>query len=410
MSIFKRGNVYWYKFMWNGEMIRESTKQRNQNTARNIESAHRTKLANGLVGIREKKVAPTLREFCDTRFEPWAKSTFEKTTPTNWLWFRGGMRPLLAFKPLASARLDTINNELAAEFASYRQADNKQVTTVNSSLRVLRRVLGLAAEWGVIEARPTISLLPGEHHRDTVVTLEQELAYLDHAPEPLRSIATVLVDTGLRPDECYRLRWEDMHWRSGRYGTLSVTHGKTPAARRTIPMSARVRFILETRWEIVGKPIEGWLWPAPTKAGHVDHSSLKKQHTRAFRLANAAIEERNKRNGTKEREIKPWVLYSFRHTFLTRLGQSGCDAWTLARIAGHSSIAISSRYVHPSEDAVSNAMSRLGGHNIGHSENKTDFSSMVELPQKVEKKAEEWCARRDSNSRPNAPEAFALSS
>jgi hypothetical protein len=61
------------------------------------------------------------------------------------------------------------------------------------------------------------------------------------------------------------------------------------------------------------------LWPAPTKAEHVDHSSLKKQHTRAFRLANAAIEERNKRNGTKEREIKPWVLYSFRHTFLTRL-------------------------------------------------------------------------------------------
>jgi hypothetical protein len=119
MSIFKRGNVYWYKFMWNGAMIRESTKQGNQNTARNIESAHRTKLANGLVGIREKKVAPTLREFCDKRFEPWAKSTFEKSVPTNWLWFRGGMRPLLAFKPLASARLDTINNELAAEFASY---------------------------------------------------------------------------------------------------------------------------------------------------------------------------------------------------------------------------------------------------------------------------------------------------
>ena len=112
MSIFKRGKVYWYKFMWNGETIRESTKQGNQNTARNIESAHRTSLANGLVGIREKKTAPTLKEFCDTRFEPWAKSTFEKTTPTNWLWFRGGMRPLLAFKPLASARLDTIGNEL----------------------------------------------------------------------------------------------------------------------------------------------------------------------------------------------------------------------------------------------------------------------------------------------------------
>ena len=61
------------------------------------------------------------------------------------------------------------------------------------------------------------------------------------------------------------------------------------------------------------------------------------------------------------------VLYTLRHTFLTRLGQSGCDAWTLARIAGHSSIAICSRYVHPSEDAVLDAVSWLGGHKIGHS-------------------------------------------
>jgi integrase len=69
------------------------------------------------------------------------------------------------------------------------------------------------------------------------------------------------------------------------------------------------------------------------------------------------------------------VLYSLRHTFLTRLGQSGCDVWTLARIAGHASIAISSRYVHPSEDAVLDAISRLGGHKIGHSEN-----ALAQLP------------------------------
>jgi len=49
-------------------------------------------------------------------------------------------------------------------------------------------------------------------------------------------------------------------------------------------------------------------------------------------------------------------------TFLTHLGESGCDAWTLARIAGYSNIAISQRYVHPSGDAVLLAMSRLGGH------------------------------------------------
>ena len=79
---------------------------------------------------------------------------------------------------------------------------------------------------------------------------------------------------------------------------------------------------------------------------------MLKQHRRALRLSG----------------VRPFVLYSIRHTFLTKLGASGCDAWTLARIAGHSNIAMSSRYVHPQEDAVLAAMERLGGHRIGHSE------------------------------------------
>jgi integrase len=410
MSIYKRGKVYWYKFMWNGEVIRESTKQGNQNTARNMESAHRTALANGLVGIRSKKPIPTLREFCTSRFEPWAKSTFEKNALNNWLWFRGGIRALLGYRPMANAKLNIITNELAAEFASHRQASGKQVSTVNSSLRVLRRILGLAAEWGVLETRPTISLIPGERHRETVVTPREQRLYFDHAPEPLKSIATILVETGIRPDECYRLRWEDLHWGSFGKAKLRVTKGKTPAARRVIPMSEQVHFILETRWELAGKPSEGWIWPAATKVGHVDHSTLKKKHALTFRTANAAIAEQNQREHTHDKELVPWVLYSFRHTFLTRLGQSGCDAWTLARIAGHASIAISSRYVHPSQDAVSNAMFRLSGHNIRHSDVEAKNSEAENALEVVEGEGEVWCARRDSNSRPIAPEAIALSS
>src|SRR3974390_3235689 len=79
--------------------------------------------------------------------------------------------------------------------------------------------------------------------------------------------------------------------------------------------------------------------------------TLKKQHRKALRLS----------------RVRPFVLYSLRHTFLTRLGESGCDAWTLARIAGHSTTAMSACYVHPSEDAVLAAVERLGGHNFGHS-------------------------------------------
>src|SRR5271156_464152 len=58
MSIFKRGNVYWYHFMFNGEHVQRSTKQGNPRTARQIEAAFRTALAKGEVGIIERKKAP----------------------------------------------------------------------------------------------------------------------------------------------------------------------------------------------------------------------------------------------------------------------------------------------------------------------------------------------------------------
>jgi integrase len=78
--------------------------------------------------------------------------------------------------------------------------------------------------------------------------------------------------------------------------------------------------------------------------------------------------------------VRPFVLYSLRHTFLTRLGESGCNAWTLARIAGHSSVGMSTRYVHPSEDAVLNAVEKLGGHNIGHN---AELNEPKEAPTKL---------------------------
>jgi len=138
---------------------------------------------------------------------------------------------------------------------------------------------------------------------------------------------------------------------------------RLPQRGVSFPMAPRVRDILQTRWESAGKPAEGWIWSAPTKSGHLEGSSLKKQHRKAL----------------KSSGVRSFVLYSLRHTFLTRLGESGCDAWTLARIAGHSSISMSTRYVHPSEDAVLNAMTRLGGHNSGHSGKSEELPDDVKL-------------------------------
>src|SRR6266481_3010303 len=135
--------------------------------------------------------------------------------------------------------------------------------------------------------------------------------------------------------------------------SLLVTHGKTAAARRMLPMAPRVRAILEAQWKRAEKPLDGWVWVATTASGHVEPSTLRKQHIRTFKTL---VEEAKKNS---EEPVRPFVLYTLRHTFLTRLGASGCNVWTLARIAGHSSIQMSGRYVHPSEDSVLDALSTL---------------------------------------------------
>ena len=353
MSIYKRGGFYWYKFMWLGKLVRESTKQGNDKVARQMEAAHRVSLAKGEVGIREKKKAPTLGEFAQKQFLPWAESTFKKSKPKTWLYYRNGVRRICAFAQLASLSLDERRiAERVPAYVAHRQSKGLLVTSINRELQVLRRMLRLGCEWGLVEQAAKVKLLSGEQHREFVLSPDEEAKYLAAAPEPLASVATVLADTGLRPEECYRLRWEFVTWLNARHGTLTVTHGKTAAARRVLPITQRVRAILQSRWEAADKPLEGFVWPAPTKSEHIEPSSIKKQHAKALMIS----------------KVRPFVLYSLRHTFLTRLGASGCDAWTLARIAGHSSVAISARYVHPSDDSVLLAVERLGGHKTGHSE------------------------------------------
>lgn len=355
MSLYRRGEVWWYSFSWQGKRIQVSARTANAKLAAKIQATHLGNLAQGRVGIVEKPPAPTLAQFIKQRIEPWAEANFERQSPKTFKgWYTTNLRCICRCEALAKKPLDRIGPEDLAAFAAWRQSTSSKngvvhlrPSSVNASLRVLRRVLRLAEEWEAIPKAPRVKLLRGEQKREHVVDPAEEAAYLAVAGEPLGSVALMLFDSGMRPEECFRLRWESVRWRHGRNGSFLVTHGKTAAARRLLPMTARVRAMLESRWQGAQRPNEGWVFPAPTRSGHVEVSSVRKLH-------NAAL---------KTSGIRPFVLYSIRHTFLTRLGASGLDVWTLARIAGHSSILMSSRYVHPGEVAVLDAIERLGaGH------------------------------------------------
>ena len=377
MAVYKRGKVWWYKFAWNGESVRESTKQTNKRVAEQMEAAHKTSLAKGEVGIRDRTPVPTLREFTERDFTPYIESRFQNK-PKTLEYYKTGLKNLKGYTPLAGCTLDTITAERIAGFVAKRREAGLQVSTINRQLEVLRRMLKLAMEWGKVEkALPKVEMLPGENHRDRVLSADEEARYLEAAtnigediresyrralegiratlrreqpiqpedPFLLRDAATILIDCGLRPEECFRLRWEHV-----RDGAVHVPFGKTENARRTIPLTPRAAALIEMR-RATGTGV--WVLPAPTRSGHIEKSSLKRQHPKASKLA----------------KVSDLPLYTFRHTCLTRWA-AYMDPYTLGYLAGHSDFATTRRYVHPQAhtilEAIERARSAQGGHKIGH--------------------------------------------
>ena len=120
MAVYKRGQVWWYKFTFRSEQIRQSTRQSNKRIAQQIEAAHKTALAKGEVGIRERKPVPTLAEFAKRDFLPFVRSTFREKVKTR-LYYEDGAKRLLEDERMTRERLDKITTERISSYVSKRQ-------------------------------------------------------------------------------------------------------------------------------------------------------------------------------------------------------------------------------------------------------------------------------------------------
>lgn len=172
-------------------------------------------------------------------------------------------------------------------------------------------------------------------------------------PYLLSAVATILLDCGLRPEECYRLEWQQV-----RDGALHVPFGKTANARRSVPLTKRAEALLVMRRSAAASR---WVFPAPTRSGHIEQSALRKQHDKACTLAG----------------LEKLPFYTFRHTCLTRWS-AHMDPYTLAYFAGHSDFGTTRRYVHPNLEHGRAAMERAAGAQGGHSYRHTPDSTNLQ--------------------------------
>jgi len=129
-----------------------------------MEAARRTALAKGEVGIRDRKMSPTLRAFLRNSFLPFYETT-KREEPNTLRFYKCRVEKLLQDPILSALKLEVVSTQTVAEYVA-RLLENEPkiaVATINRDLATLRRALRLANEWGELVSKPPkISLLDGE--------------------------------------------------------------------------------------------------------------------------------------------------------------------------------------------------------------------------------------------------------
>jgi len=155
-------------------------------------------------------------------------------------------------------------------------------------------------------------------------------------PQPLQNVATVMLETGMRCGEIYRIRRSEVFLGKG---FLKVTKGKTKASVRQVHLSAKASAVLRGRLQ------------------RFKGENLFPQNDEDFRAATQTIDKMHIR--TMERLKLSFRLYDCRHTFANRAVENGVDLLTLSLILEHSGLKTISRYAHPSETYKADAIKKM---------------------------------------------------
>jgi len=223
----------------------------------------------------------------------------------------------------ARTPLQEISPEWIDGYVSRLQQIGNSNATINRKLAALSKVFTLAVQRGKIVAKPHMERKAEGQGRIRFLTQGEETAALEVlsqlGKDEHAEAFCVLVDSGLRPGELWRLEGRDVNLTTG---TMAIWETKNKQAR-SVPMTSRVKEILERR---MGLYAVGPLFPYDNFwFGHV--WDRMKSHL-----------------GFDNDEH--FIPYALRHTCASRLVQRGVHLRVVQEWMGHKTLQITMRYAH----------------------------------------------------------------
>ncbi len=357
--LYRRGEVWWYKFQFAGRAFRESAKTASKALARQAERKRHQQLEEAVYGILRKRTAPiTFALAADgwmTLKKPtWAAKSYEVEG-----------RNLKHLKPaFGSLLLLDISAEDIADYQRSRLKAGASQKSINLEVGTLRAVLRRHRMWANIQ--PDVKMMPVNDMTGKALTEDEERRLLDGCRK-LRSrtllpIVTLALHTGMRRGEIQSLRWQQVDFLSR---TLTVGVTKTAAGTgRVIPLNERALMTLQT-WatNFAERRPEHFVFPWEHYgfAGNDQKPHAKTMDPNvAVGDITTAWESAKAKAGVVSR------FHDLRHTACTRLLERGASLSVVASIMGWSA-------------STTAKMAKLYGH-IGSDAQRAALNSLVQPP------------------------------
>ena len=244
-----------------------------------------------------------------------------------------------------------------------KRVTERKLSSVNRELATLRRMLNFAVNEGWLIANPfqktdKVISNASEKARERVLDYDEEIILLNECKDEREHIKAILIcalDTAMRPEEIYKLVWNDIGFLNGII-IIRAENTKTET-ERIVGITPRLKTELERVWEQSPKELDSTVFGV---------KSIKTAFKTACRKA----------------EIKNFRFRDCRHTATTRMVNSGMPQAEIMKTTGHTQLKTFLRYVNLTAESVSESAKRYGdflSSKLSESANKNIINSKMRI-------------------------------
>lgn len=323
MALFKRGGIWWYKFYFAGQFIRESSKSSSKTVAKNAEQQRRRELEAGFHNLKEVR-QQRIRRLNEIVDEYLVGYRLRYRSATFAEYALGHVSRLLGGEMVVD-----IDEATVLRYQEDRLREKAAPKSINEEVRFLLKMLGDSGEVirGRLRKKKQLKLAVRKKIGKAFDTEETEnlTAKARTSRSPHMYPAFMLArNAGLRDTEIKTLTWGQINLKTK---SLQVGKSKSDAGEgRVVPLNSDLYDALEEHrvWyqERFGASHDEWyLFPFGKPM-----PSDPTRHVTSLKTAWKNVRKKAKVKGR-------W--HDNRHTLITELAESGAGDETIMEIAGH---------------------------------------------------------------------------